>query len=187
MPSFLSHPVFRFFAFAIILFVAWLGVYEFWLHPKGELDKWIISQIIYQSGLLLKALGFSLIAEVPFDENFRTIGIDGGHSIWVGDPCNGLELFALFAGFVIAYPGKWKNKLLFIPIGIVVIHLVNVIRVAALAYIVYLNPDWLAFNHTYTFTITVYSLVFLLWYLWASGWNFCPDKEKTVEQKSHPV
>ena len=147
MPSFLKSPVFRFLIISIFLFISWLFVYEYWLHPKGELDRWIISQIIYQAGLILKVFGFALINEWPFDENFRTLGVDGGHSIWVGDPCNGLELFALFAGFIIAYPGKLINKIVFIPIGIIAIHLLNVVRVAALAAIVYYNPDLLAFNH----------------------------------------
>jgi len=176
MFSFFKNPVFRFLAISMLLFVSWLFVYEYWLHPKGELDKWIISQIIYQSGSILKFLGFNLINEWPFDENFRTLGIDGGHSIWVGDPCNGLELFALFTGFIIAYPGKIRNKIFFIPAGILAIHLLNVIRVAALAAIVYYNPDLLAFNHTYTFTILVYSAVFIMWYFWAGKLNYLKFK-----------
>jgi hypothetical protein len=27
-------------------------------------------------------------------------------------------------------------------------------------------PDWLEFNHDYTFTVLIYGLVFALWYLW---------------------
>lgn len=178
MRSLLGHPVIRFFVAAILLFVFWLLIYEVWLHPKGNLDKWIISQIIYQAGLILQAFGYELMREFPFDENFRTLGIDGGHSIWVGDPCNGLELFALFAGFIIAYPGKWLNKLIIIPIGILAIHILNVLRVAALAAIVYYNPDLLQFNHTYTFTILVYSAVFILWYFWSTRWSNFEFKQK---------
>lgn len=171
MFSFFKNPVIRFITFAVLLFVGWLLLYEMWLHPAGALDKWMISQIIFQAGLILKSFGYQLMSEFPFDENFRTLGIDGGHSIWVGDPCNGLELFALFAGFVIAYPGKLVNKLFFIPLGILAIHFLNVIRVAALAIIIFYKPELLAFNHTYTFTIMVYSAVFALWYWWANSLN----------------
>ena len=48
-----------------------------------------------------------------------------------------------------------------------IIHLINAIRIVALAIIVDVNPDWLYFNHNYTFNIIVYSFVFILWYIWA--------------------
>jgi len=102
-------------------------------------------------------------------ENIRTIGIDGTHGLWIGDPCNGLTLFALFTGFIIAYPGPLKKKLWFIPVGIIAIHFINIIRIVALSLIVYYFPDpeVLDFNHTYTFTLLVYGFVFSLWYVWA--------------------
>jgi hypothetical protein len=48
--------------------------------------------------------------------------------------------------------------------------------VAALAIIVDINPEWLDFNHDYTFTILVYAAVFALWYLWIE--KFSPLKRK---------
>ena len=129
------------------------------------------SNIVYFSSNILKSLGYNVLQEYPFDENFRTVIIDGVHGVWIGDPCNGIELFALFIGFVIAYPGRLINKLLFIPVGVVLIHIVNIIRVIALCMIDFYNSELLDFNHTYTFTITVYSFVFLLWYLWSTKWN----------------
>lgn len=168
MFSWFKNPVVRFFITAVGLFFLWELIYEGWLHPKGFIDKAVISNLIFLSGTILKILGYSLVAEVPFDENFRTLGIDGGHTIWVGDPCNGLSLFALFAGFIMAFPGKISQKIWYIPAGIIAIHLVNVFRIAALAIVVYYKPEWLNFNHTYTFTILVYSFVFVLWYLWVT-------------------
>ena len=104
------------------------------------------------------ALGFSLISESEIS-SIRTIGIDGTHGLWIGDPCNGLVLFALFVGFVLVYPGPWKKKLWFIPFGIVTIHILNVLRIVGLALTVHYFPDpeLLDFNHT------VYVYLFGLW------------------------
>ena len=97
----------------------------------------------------------------------RIVGIDGTLGVWIGDPCNGFSLFALFLIFMITYPGPWKQKLWYIPLGLLAIHLVNVLRIVALTIILDNNSEWLDFNHNYTFNIIVYSFVFFLWYIWA--------------------
>jgi exosortase family protein XrtF len=162
-----KNPFVVFFAKAIGLYALWYVIYENWLHPKGKLDLILIDQIISLSSKILTSLGFLLI-EFPYDSQFRSIGIDGTHGLWVGDPCNGLAIFALFSGFIIAFPGSLKHKLWFLPLGIFAIHLLNVLRVVALAIVQYYFPDWLDFNHTYTFTILVYTIVFILWMLWVN-------------------
>lgn len=176
-----NDPLYRFLIKAVFLYLIWYLVYELWLHPSGKVDLLVIRNLEDLSGILLKLLGYSLISESDIS-SIRTIGIDGTHGIWIGDPCNGIVLFALFSGFVLAYPGPWKTKAWFIPLGLITIHILNVLRIAALALIVYHfpNPNVLDFNHTYTFTILVYGYVFLLWYLWAtrlSGTNLKPQGE----------
>lgn len=158
----------RFILTSFLLFIAWYLVYDLWLHPKGTVDTFIINLIVHNSDWLLNLIGFQTIPTSVYGEAIRTVGIDGSHGVWIGDPCNGLTLFALFTGFIIAYPGSIKQKLWFIPLGIVSIHVLNVLRVSALAFIQYQSPEYLEFNHTYTFTIIVYSFVFYLWYLWSN-------------------
>ena len=58
------------------------------------------------------------------------------------------------------------QKLGFIPLGILILHGANIGRVVVLARIQATSPEWLEFNHDYTFTVLIYGLVFALWYLW---------------------
>ena len=58
------------------------------------------------------------------------------------------------------------HKLIFIPIGILIVHGLNLLRLVALALIVVYHPDSLQFNHKYTFTILVYVCIFFLWMIW---------------------
>jgi len=164
----LQNKLYRFIFFSALLYLGWLFIYEYWLHPLGFLDRAMIDNIIWATSNLLELLSFNLIGDFPFDEGIRTVGIDGTHGVWVGDPCNGISLFALFTGFVLAYPGPVKHKLWYIPLGLILIHVINVIRVTALVMIVYYAPEYLEFNHTYTFTLFVYGFVFLMWWYWAS-------------------
>jgi exosortase family protein XrtF len=162
---FWRNSFYRFFGLAILLYLVWFVCYEVILHPLQSADIWVVNLIVHHTELILKGLGFDILSQ---NNNFRLVGIKDSSGVLIGDPCNGLSLFALFTGFVLAYPGAISRKIWFIPLGIILIHLLNVIRVASLALLAFYAPDKLEFNHTYTFTILVYSAVFLLWYVWAN-------------------
>ena len=85
------------------------------------------------------------------------------HGVWIGEPCNGIKIFGVFSIFIICLGSRWIYKLLFIPIGILILHFINVVRVASLTYIAAVNPNILDFNHNITFQIIVYSAMLLLW------------------------
>ena len=173
-----NKALIRFLVSALIIYILWYVIYELWLHPWNKLDLLVINNLISLSSGILSLAGYDLI-DFPYNESLRTMGIDGTHGLWIGDPCSGLTLFALFAGFIIAYPGrKVKWKLLYIPLGLISIHLLNVVRIIALSLITYYAPESLDFNHTYTFTILIYSYVFFLWYFWASNSGF--QAEETI-------
>ena len=159
-------PLLRFLILSVSLYAAWYAVHAFIVHPWGVLDHWLIDRVVAWSGFLLTTLGYELIPEPGNAELIRTIGVEGGHLLWIGDPCNGLSLFAVYLIFLVAYPGPVKHKLWFAVLGIVSIHLINSIRVAALCIIVRYDYELLNFNHDYTFYIIVYGWVFLLWYMW---------------------
>jgi exosortase family protein XrtF len=152
-------------------------VYEVWLHPAGIWDRTIVDNLVVISNGMLGLFGYETF-EAAAGDPIRTAGIDGTSGVWIGDPCNGFSLFALFIIFMITYPGPWKQKLWYIPMGLIAIHLINAIRIAALAYLLKENWQWLDFNHNYTFTIIVYGMVFLLWYIWAVKYAAPYIKEK---------
>lgn len=165
--EFKSNPYFRFTFTAIFLYVVWYLIYEIWLHPLGIWDRVIVNNLVYLTSGLLRIVGYATLPEGLPTDTIRTAGIDGTSGVWIGDPCNGFSLFALFVIFMITYPGPWKQKWWYTLMGLILIHGVNVIRIAVLAILVKVNPDWLYFNHNYTFTILVYGVVFILWYVWA--------------------
>jgi exosortase family protein XrtF len=163
--SFLKdNKIVRFIVLFIVLYLFWLMLYEWVIHPWGKLDTVVINDSSLWTAYVLELMGYeSFISD---NATIRTVGIDGTHGLWIGDPCNGLTLFALFAIFIVAYPGPWKHKLWFIPVGITVIHFLNVMRITALCIIVMKRPEWLDFNHTYTFQLLMYGFIFGLWWIW---------------------
>ncbi len=159
-------PITRFFLVAGSLYLGWYLFHEFILHPDGRLDRFLIDSLISISGWMLTLAGHELIPEPANAEMIRTIGVQGGHLLWIGDPCNGLSVFAVFLIFLAAYPGPVKHKLWFAALGLLSIHLINALRIAILCHIVTIDYELLNFNHDYTFHVVVYGWVFLLWYLW---------------------
>ncbi|MBK7947121.1 MAG: archaeosortase/exosortase family protein [Flavobacteriales bacterium] len=160
-----ADPFARFLIIGLLLFLVWQWGYNAVVHPWGGLDRLVIQQLVALAGGMLQAMGYELLPE-PGGEVERYIGVQGGSLLWIGDPCNGVPLFAVFTIFILSFPGPWGHKAWFIPVGIVIIHLLNAIRVAALCIVVTINYDWLNFNHDYTFYVVVYGAVFLLWAWW---------------------
>jgi exosortase H (IPTLxxWG-CTERM-specific) len=48
--------------------------------------------------------------------------------------CNGLEAVMIYSVAVVAFPSTWKNKLIGVMAGFAVIQVVNILRIASLAY-----------------------------------------------------
>jgi exosortase family protein XrtF len=163
----LNNRIARFFVLATILYISWYAFYELVIKPHTALDARVITLIIDQAAFLLNLFGFTTYRAVE-EDNMQLLGIDGAHPIWIGAPCNAVTLFAFFALFIIAFPGPGKHKLWFIPIGMMIIHIANLLRVMALTIISFYKPEYLAFNHTYTFTVLVYAIIFGLWMWWVN-------------------
>ena len=156
----------RFLAFGIILYLSWLAIYEWWIHPAEWVDHAVVSNTLSFSQTILGWMGIS--SEL---EGLRVIKIPGTAGLFLGDSCNGLSLFALFGIFIIAFPGPIKNKLWFIPAGILLIHVLNIVRIVLLSLILTVSYEWTEFNHTYTFTIVIYLAIFGMWLFWINRYS----------------
>lgn len=155
-------PRWQFLVIAAGLYLGWLLLYEGVLAPDGRLDHWLSVNIAAASARLLRGLGFA--ASVGGDTSLLLM--DGRPAVIVGAPCDGLVLYALFAGFIIAFPAPLRSKLWFIPVGILVLYLLNIVRVAALALNQHYAHRSVDFNHHYTFSFVVYTCICLLWMWW---------------------
>lgn len=139
------------------------GTYDYVLSPSTGIDPWLIQLIISQVEGILLWMDYTLLQPDP--QYTAHLGIYGTSGVVVGNPCDGLSLFILFASFLIVFKGKWWFKLIYITLGIGLIHLLNVLRVLSLALIVLYSPDSLDFHHSYTFTLFIYLVIFLFWML----------------------
>lgn len=179
--SLLKNPLVRFVLIGSLLYLSLYFCYEFYINPHTNLDEWIINNLVSIAESILRLFGYSMTQYDP-EPYMDRIGIAGSTGVFIGEPCDGFVLFTLFVAFITAFPGPLKHKLWFVPCGILLIHFINALRIIALVLIMRSHPDWLSFNHDYTFTIIVYSFVFLLWWIWIN--KFSPLSKNTLTAKS---
>lgn len=55
------------------------------------------------------------------------------------------------------------NKLWFIPLGLFLIHFINLARISAITAFMEFHPEWFELLHTYIFKYVFYGLMFLFW------------------------
>ncbi|RKS25798.1 exosortase family protein XrtF [Flavobacterium endophyticum] len=89
----------------------------------------------------------------------------------VVEGCNAMSVMILFVAFVIAFKGKWKHTVLFVLAGILIIHVLNILRIALLAIALYHYPKYEHVLHGVIFPLFIYGVVFGLWVLWVQKFS----------------
>ena len=90
--------------------------------------------------------------------------------------CNGVSVMILFSAFVVAFTGKLKHTLLFIIVGILIIHVLNVLRIALLCMALLRYPESEHFLHGVVFPLFIYGVVFGLWVIWVNKFSLYAAK-----------
>jgi exosortase/archaeosortase family protein len=67
---------------------------------------------------------------------------------------------------MILFPGSWKKKLWYIPLGILVLHIVNIFRIVILSVVVVNWPRNWDFIHESIMRPFFYVVIFAMWVLW---------------------
>lgn len=164
-----ENQIIRFLLKAALFYIIWLLIYYLLIKHYTHWDYQLNYNIAVFSRELFSL--FNVVTHIDVESDSVVLLLDAGNykGIWIGSECNGFKLFSIFTIFILAFPGKKLKKLWYIPMGLAIIHLANIIRVMALVLINNYYPSFMDFNHLYTFTVFVYGIIFLLWYLWAKN------------------
>lgn len=80
--------------------------------------------------------------------------------------CSGIKQMFIFLIIMIFADGRWKNKLWFIPIGLLMCFFINILRTTTLALIIKDHREIFPFMHHYVLKYLYYCLIFIIWLLW---------------------
>jgi len=115
------------------------------------------------SELLLNIFGFEA---VTFGKTIEILDDFSNQGIYLDRGCMGRNVMLTFAAVIFVFPGDFRHKLWYIPAGLAVIVLINLIRVAAMAYIGYAHPQYVDFNHYFVFRAVAWAAIFFMWAVW---------------------
>jgi exosortase family protein XrtF len=163
----------------LIILIAWKILYLAFLLPTRLIDKplshsvgagtaWLLNVYTHSHNYIDKTEHGS----EPTDNGLTDMPLDNVYfhqhiAVSIEDTCNGLELFVLYAGFIICMPATLRRKIIFAVSGILLIYVVNIIRCTGVAYIILCYPQYADFAHHYVFTFVVYGVIIALWLIFS--------------------
>lgn len=171
MKELFKKKIVRFLITGAAIYVGWLLLYELVIRPYTPIDYYVNYNLAQISQAVLGWFGEVALIDIESDHVVLLLDTNKFRPVLIGDECNGLKLFAIFSLLIILLPGNRKSKFWFIPMGMVIVHLVNAFRVMMLLIIADRYPTWLDFNHKYTFILFVYGVIMLLWIWWAKKYG----------------
>lgn len=90
----------------------------------------------------------------------------GGTSVEIVSECSPHMPYLIFAAVVLAFPATWRQRLIGLVLGALVIHIFNTIRILTLIWVLAARREWFEFIHVYlwqTGTIVIVFVTFAMW------------------------
>ncbi len=84
----------------------------------------------------------------------------------VNESCSGVKQMIQFALLMLVFPGPMRKKAWYIPMGMFIMYVVNVIRLLILAEVLVYLPDYWQFTHDSVVRPMFYVVIFALWVYW---------------------
>lgn len=157
-----------FFAAYILLTI----IYKSYLNSFESNDVDRITRIVgYNVDFLMRRFNSDIIIQKSISDPWLEVWYNKTYVIRIVEGCNAVSVIILFISFVIAFSGKFKTTLLFILSGTLFIYILNVVRIALLAILLFSYPEKVHLLHGVLFPLIIYGLVFVLWVLWVDKFS----------------
>ena len=114
-------------------------------------------------------IGFNL--SVIRDYNQYKIIVENKFVARIVEGCNAMSVIVLFISFVIAFSGKWKQTIIYVFLGSVLIYFLNVLRIILLSILIFHYPNQENKLHGVVFPLIIYGVVFILWVIWVNNFS----------------
>ncbi len=144
-------------------YIWWHGLKSFLLNFAGftQMEAFLAHQVFLPSAWIVEH-----ILNYPIQAFDNTIFTENNGYVAVEGSCSGLKQFYQWTVLMILFPGPWKKKLWYIPMGLLVIHIVNIFRIVMLTVVVVHWPQQWDFIHEWILRPFFYVVIFAMWVIW---------------------
>ncbi|MBL3655374.1 exosortase family protein XrtF [Fulvivirga sediminis] len=166
--------------FIVKFLVLYLGLnllYGFYIDTYSPSPDPITVVVTNQVSGVMSAFGNGVEASDNQEKPSVFLSLNGYNILSVYEGCNGLNVMIVFLVFLLSYGKPIKKLYWFIPMGLVGVHLFNLIRIILLFWVAQDFPEMMYFAHKYLFTAFLYIIVFLMWFWWVVKLYKLPSEE----------
>lgn len=141
-------------------------IYGFYVEAASPKPDAATVWVTNQTALIIQVFGMEAVTKIHESKPTTSIYNKGNGIVSVYEGCNGINVIIIFLCFLLSFGPLNKKLVWFAPLGIVLIHLINLGRIIGLFFVVIYLPNAIYFSHKYFFTAIIYGGVFLLWIVW---------------------
>ena len=162
-----------------VLYVIWNEYMNYW-PIKSLVDK----LFVWASALLFDQSTWTLdhVFKMDFFTQNQTIWFINNENYYsavaVAPECTSLKQWLHWLFLMLLYPGPWKHKAWYIPLGLVIVEFTNVVRVVGIALFLRPYPHDFALAHDVIFKIMFYVVIFLMWMVWNDYFHHSRGKKR---------
>jgi exosortase family protein XrtF len=153
------------------------GIYIEYCYPLSDSFTDLIAS---QTSWILKLMNEPVLTQVNNIAPTVLLFKESKAILDIYEGCNGINVIIVFVAFIMAFEGKFKNKLPFIAIGVLIINVANVLRITLLYYVAIDYQLYFYFIHKYVFTLTLYVIVVILWLVYINRFNEKRKSQRTA-------
>jgi exosortase family protein XrtF len=160
------RPAIRFVVIFVLTYFVGNLLYGFYVTSLGSSPDFFTREVAHHSVGILNFFGGDVTASPhPSQPSIPMMNRDQV-VINIFEGCNGVNVVIVFVAFILSFGGSGKKMLWFIPVGIFLIHLVNLGRILLLYWVAIDYQRYFYYVHKFFFTAILYVFVFVLWVAW---------------------
>lgn len=171
-------PALRFLLVFVGLYLIGNVIYGLFISYRENMPDEMTNLVAHQSARILR-LFFGYHVNAVLNSTGPTVFLKTGEHVVLNiyEGCNGINVFIVYSAFIIAFKGSLKKVFWFIPLGIIILHVSNLLRIVFLYWTAVNFYTYFYYVHKYVFTVIIYAVVFILWIIWVYTLN---DKKKVI-------
>lgn len=165
-----NKPVIKFLAIFLFSYVLLSLLYYLFLNSTNGLD-FLTGSVSKQTINLLNMIGYETNSITNSTNDFINLYVRGKNIAGISEGCNAISIMILFLAFIFSFTKKIKSTVLFALLGLVIIHLINIVRIVILVVCLFHYPEYSEPLHNYIFPAMIYGVVFILWMIWVNSFQ----------------
>lgn len=168
-------PILYFIGRFFLVYIVLTALYSWYLDPylydlqiADPITTWMAEAAVN----FIQWFGYSAENLQMQGETFRRFILENQYASRVNEGCNAVSVMIIFISFIVAFAGKWLTTILFILVGLIIMILSNIVRIALLTWIFRFHKDYTQISHDYLFPAIIYGTVVILWLIWVKFFAF---------------